>query len=86
MLGIPCTFILSGDNAVISGGNDGSGERGAIQFLDVYHLFQRYQLSFPGTQLFNKRQLGKKEETGKEITVLLQFQRTVFREEEKQMG
>lgn len=38
MLGIPCPFILGGDDAVISGGNDGSSERGTIQFLDVDHI------------------------------------------------
>ena len=86
MFGIPCTFILGGNNAVIPGGDDGCGERFTIQFLDVDHLLQRYLLTFLGTQLFDKSQLGKKEETGKEITALLLFQRTVFREEEKQMG
>lgn len=46
------------------------------QFLDVDHLLQRNLLTFLGTQLFDKRQFGKKEETGKEITTLLQPQRT----------
>ena len=86
MLGIPCPFILGGDDAVIPGGDDRSGERCAIQFLDVNHLLQRNLLTFLGTQLFDKRQFGKKEETGKEITTLLQPQRTIFREEEKQMS
>lgn len=86
MLGIPYPFILSGDDAVISGDNDGSGERCAIQFLDVDHLLQRYLLTLLGAQLFDKRQFRKKEETGKEITTLLQPQRTIFREEEKQMS
>ena len=71
MFGLPCSFVLCGDDAVISGFDEGSGKRLTIQLLNVYHLFQRNLFTLFCSQFFDKHLLGNKKETGKEITTLL---------------